>query len=50
LLESRGVGFAELELLKDYPHRATYPQVFINGEHIGGADELEAWFSEAAVA
>ena len=23
--------------------RASYPQVFINGEHIGGADELEAW-------
>ncbi|MBT8442053.1 MAG: glutathione peroxidase [Gammaproteobacteria bacterium] len=58
LLESRHVAFAELELLKDYPHRAlraltgreTYPQVFINGQHIGGADELEVWFSEAAVA
>jgi glutaredoxin-like protein len=23
--------------------RQTVPQVFINGEHIGGADELEQW-------
>ena len=23
--------------------RASYPQVYINGEHVGGADELEAW-------
>ncbi|MFW2403677.1 MAG: glutathione peroxidase [Gammaproteobacteria bacterium] len=58
LLESRGIEFADLELLKDYPHRTlraltgkeTYPQVFINGEHIGGADELEALFRDAAVA
>ena len=57
-LESRGIEFAELELLKDYPHRAlraltgreTYPQVFIDGQHIGGADELEAWFGERAAA
>ena len=23
----------------------TYPQVFVNGEHIGGADDLESWLS-----
>ncbi len=23
--------------------RATVPQVYMDGEHIGGADELEAW-------
>jgi glutaredoxin len=22
------------------------PQVFINGEHIGGSDELEQWFAQ----
>ncbi|MEM0954254.1 MAG: glutathione peroxidase [Pseudomonadota bacterium] len=51
LLNDAGVDFDELELLRDYPHRAlralsggdTYPQVFINGEHIGGSDDLEAW-------
>ncbi|OYW25319.1 MAG: hypothetical protein B7Z51_11445 [Methyloversatilis sp. 12-65-5] len=26
----------------------TVPQIFINGEHIGGADELERWSRKAA--
>lgn len=53
-LQERGIDFDELELLKHYPHRAlralsggdTFPQVFVNGRHIGGADELESWLAE----
>jgi glutaredoxin-like protein len=58
LLREHGMDFDELELLKNYPHRAlralsggdTYPQVFINGHHIGGADELEEWLQEREAA
>ena len=57
-LKEHGYDFDELELLRDYPHRAlralsggdTYPQVFINGEHIGGADDLESWLQQSAAA
>ena len=57
-LQAHGFDFDELELLKNYPHRAlralsggdTYPQVFVNGEHIGGADDLEAWLQQRAAA
>ncbi len=53
LLHDAGIDFEELELNKDYTDRSlravaggtTVPQVFINGEHIGGADDLEKWFS-----
>jgi len=58
LLQDRGIEFAELELLRDYPHaalralagRETYPQVFIDGEHIGGADDLQDWLAGKAAA
>ena len=57
-LKEHGLDFDELELLRDYPHRAlralsggdTYPQVFINGDHIGGADDLETWLGSRAAA
>ena len=57
-LNARDIDFVELELLRDYPHQAlramsgrdSYPQVFINGEHIGGADELETWLNTPAAA
>ncbi len=53
LLHDAGIEFEELELNKNYTDRSlravaggtTVPQVFINGEHIGGADDLEKWFS-----
>jgi glutaredoxin-like protein len=53
-LRERGIDYDELELLRHYPHRAlralsggdTFPQIFINGLHIGGADELESWLAE----
>jgi glutaredoxin-like protein len=50
-LRTAGIDFDVLELNSDYSERslravsgaAVVPQVFINGERIGGADELEAW-------
>ncbi len=58
MLKQHGYDYDELELLKDYPHRAlramsggdTYPQVFINGEHIGGADDLANWLGQREAA
>jgi len=57
-LQQVGLDYDELELLRHYPHRAlralsggdTFPQVFINGEHIGGADDLERWLGQRAAA
>ena len=53
LLTEAGIEFEALELNKDYSDRTlravtaatTFPQVFLNGELIGGADELESWLS-----
>ncbi len=50
-LQAAGLAFTNLELNRDYPHAAlralsgqdSYPQIFANGQHIGGADDLEAW-------
>jgi glutathione-dependent peroxiredoxin len=55
LLRDAGIEFEELVLNRDYTDRTlravadatSYPQVFINGEHVGGADELEAWLASA---
>ena len=54
LLHDAGLEFEELVLNVDYTDRTlravanatTYPQVFINGRHIGGSDELETWLAE----
>jgi len=51
LLKDAGLDFEELVLNRDFTDRTlravaaatSYPQVFINGRSIGGADELEAW-------
>ena len=51
LLRDAGIEFEVLELNQQYTDRTlravatttTLPQVFINGEHIGGADDLENW-------
>lgn len=52
LLESKGVDFAETEISSDSAAReemlgrangrTTVPQIFIDGEHIGGSDDLAA--------
>jgi glutaredoxin-like protein len=52
LLEANGVAFEEVALGKGITFstvravsgRGTAPQVFVGGRHIGGADELEAYF------
>ena len=56
LLNDAGMEFEELVLNKDYTDRTlravstntTYPQVFINGQLIGGSDELAAWLTQRA--
>ena len=52
-LREAGVEFESLELNNEFSDRTlravsgatTVPQVFVNGELIGGADELETWLS-----
>lgn len=54
LLAEAGIEFESLELNRDYTDRTlravaaatTFPQIFLNGELIGGADELEQWLSQ----
>ena len=58
LLHEAGIEFEELVLNKDYTDRSlravasatTYPQVFINGDHIGGSEALENWLAQKAAA
>lgn len=58
VLERAGIAFEELLLNRDFTDRSlravtartTFPQVFINGEHLGGADELEVWLGRRAAA
>ena len=51
LLNAKGADYTEIEAGMDpalrqemmqRSGRATFPQIFINGEHIGGSDELAA--------
>ena len=57
VLRDASVEFEALELNRQYTDRSlravaavtTLPQVFINGERIGGADELEAWLESVDV-
>ncbi len=51
LLHDAGIEFEELLLNRDYTDHTlravaksiTYPQVFIDGDHIGGTEDLEKW-------
>jgi glutaredoxin 3 len=51
LLENKGAAYEESDVMEDAAKRAemrersqrtTVPQIFINGRHIGGSDELAA--------
>lgn len=51
LLEKKGAHYEEMDVMEDAARRAemrersrrtTVPQIFINGQHIGGSDELAA--------
>jgi len=54
LLQDRDIDYEEFVLNAGYSGRAlraiagveSYPQVFISGAHIGGADDLEVWLSK----
>jgi glutathione-dependent peroxiredoxin len=49
LLAAAGLPYAELptspRILRSLPGARTTPQVFVDGAHIGGADELGAWLA-----
>lgn len=49
-LEQKGLAYSELttspRILRALPGPRTTPQVFIDGKHVGGADELERWLAE----
>ena len=51
LLDSKGAAYDEMDVMMDdkkrtemreRSKRTTVPQIFINGQHIGGSDELAA--------
>ena len=51
LLDRKGAAYEEMDVMMDDKKRAemrersrrtTVPQIFINGQHIGGSDELAA--------
>ena len=51
LLDSKGAAYDEMDVMMDdkkrtemreRSKRSTVPQIFINGQHIGGSDELAA--------
>jgi glutaredoxin 3 len=55
LLEKKGASYDEMDVMEDEAKRAemrsrsnrtTVPQIFINGQHIGGSDELQALESQ----
>jgi glutaredoxin-like protein len=56
LLHDAGVGFEELVLNRDFSEStiraisgmSTVPQVFINGDHIGGSEDLEGYLAKTA--
>lgn len=58
LLRDAGIGFEELVLNRDYSEatiravadKATVPQVFINGERIGGSKDLEVYLGQQKAA
>jgi len=58
LLIDSGIEFEELVLNRDYTDctlravstKTTYPQVFINGQLIGGSDDLEEWLAKRSQA
>ncbi|MCA0304826.1 MAG: glutaredoxin 3 [Proteobacteria bacterium] len=55
LLDSKGASYDEMDVMMDDKKRSemrerskrtTVPQIFINGQHIGGSDELAALESQ----
>jgi len=57
-LQEAGIEYEELVLNENYTDRTlravanatTFPQVFVNGKHIGGSEEVEKWLAGRAAA
>jgi len=57
-LQGAGIAYEELVLNRDYTDRTlravagstSFPQAFVNGELIGGADQLDAWLESRKAA
>ena len=53
MLTDAGIEYEELVLNQDYTDRTlravanetTYPQVFVDGDLVGGADDLQEWLA-----
>ena len=45
-IEERKIGdvYTKEELLESVPSARTVPQIFVDGEYIGGFNELQSWF------
>ena len=51
MLEEAGIGYEELQLNRDYTdltlravaNATSVPQIFVDGEKVGGSDDLEGW-------
>jgi glutaredoxin len=58
MLHDTGIQYEELVLNRDYTEatlravsgRSTVPQIFVNGDHIGGSEELEQYLSKSKAA
>jgi len=54
LLDDAGIAYEEIasspRRLRALSGRVTTPQIFVNGEHIGGADDLTEWLRAASAA
>ena len=55
LLDQKGIAFEERmigvewtreQLLESIPQARTVPQIILNGEYIGGYDQLRAYFNQ----
>ena len=57
LLRAAGIEFEELVLNRDYTDRTlraisedlTFPQVFVDGRRVGGAEDLESWLNDEGI-
>jgi glutaredoxin-like protein len=55
MLRDAGIDFEELVLNRDYTSRSLYaiagedsvPQIFIDGDHVGGSSDLEQWLKSS---
>jgi glutaredoxin 3 len=44
-----GDGYSKEELLEAVPNARTVPQVFLDGAHVGGFDDLKKYFNNVIV-